>query len=695
MSGQRSSFRKFVHVLVSLTLISNSFFLALQFPLFAPSQTVYAQPGVATVTVQPQSGTIQVSDTFTVTVSIANPTTPLTAFQFDLTYDQNLLGLVDLLPGAFLSSTGRGVTCPQQAYPTWGVIRFACASSGLENAPVGTGLLAEFTFVALYPGTSPLIVSAINLAGPNVPPTPIPATPQSHTVTVTPTPGVVFGNNQTMISSPGMQVTHVFTLTNLGNYTDTFTLGVAGYTWSTTLPATTIGPLSIGETAPVEVQVDIPNSFGGTIIATDSFTITATSSHDPNISAVAQGTTLAEVNPGVTLGEDQAGSGVIQTNIHYALSVTNTGDYTDTFHLTVTSDWPTTLTHQETQPLSAGESFPYTLTVTIPQVAIGSQDTATITAISGWNTAIEDELGVTTTAIESERNTYLPIMVRSGGTTAMPATTPDSAPGLLPTGIELPRGVAYGIPQTPSQTTLLPNCYSADLDCDLDVDEADLALEAQHWNCSVADPCYSPVYDLDGNNVIDVFDLAWVGNDYDTTSPIITISTPEIGAIVGGTQVNVTGVVSDVHDIMTVTVNGMHATLVGTDYSITIPIVSGNHVLNVIATDVVGQVAAISQIIGVDADGPMINVHKPKNRQSVYSLTPTVAISYTDFYTSVNVTTFGAWLVNDAGIQTDITNDLTVTPNSAHGFISTPLIENMAYTLTISLADTLGNITQK
>ncbi len=694
MKQRLFNFHRFWHILVSLALISNSVLPTIQLYSFASTNQLAPQLGSAIVSVQAQSGTIQVNNTFTVTLSITNLATPLTGFQFDLTYDPSLISFVDVLPSSFLSSTGRRVTCPQPTYPNPDVIRFACASSGLETPPMGNSSLVQLTFVALYPGSSSLLLSNIQLAGTGTPPIAIPVSPQSGAVTISPTPGVLFSSNQTVVALPGTQVTHAFTLTNTGNYTDTFALIVNGFSWPTTLPQTSVGPVGIGEIVPVQVLVDIPPSFGGIIIGSDTFTITAQSSYDANVTDIAQGTTLAEVIPGVSLGSDRATNGFIGTVITYSLAVTNTGNYTDTFALSLTgAGWPTTLSQQSSGPLPAGANFPFILNVTIPQVAVGSQDIATIVATSGWDPSATDQILVTTTAIEAEvgHEVFLPLMTKAAGASApegnvsqinnIPLTTTQ----LLPDG-----GVAQGV--TPISARVASGCYEADLDCDSDIEEADLAIEAEYWNCALGDPCFNPLYDLDNSNTIDVIDLAWVGNDYDIAAPVITITSPLSGAVVGGTEIVVTGVITDHHNVVEVTVNSVSATLMGNGFVATLPVSNGNLVLNVVAIDEVGQISVVSHVIGVDTEGPNINISIPKDRQAVYTLTPSVVISYTDFYTNVNTATLSAWLIDNNGSQTDITGDLTITTRGAAGFVSNPLLENTVYTLTVSLADTLGNI---
>ncbi len=265
-----------------------------------------------------------------------------------------------------------------------------------------------------------------------------------------------------------------------------------------------------------------------------------------------------------------------------------------------------------------------------------------------------------------------------------PATQPDGRPNRL-------------LPQRPNQP---PGTFWADLDSDRDVDEADLQQIALFWNCATGDPCYDAAFDYNSDGIIDAHDMAYVGNEYDVTPPEVTVTGPEDGAVVGGATVNVTGVIADKHAV-NVTVNGVAATLSSPllagegsgvrSFSASVPVTSGNQALHVLATDELGQVSISSRLVGVDTDGPMIQVHTPENAQSVYTLRPTIAMSYTDFYMAVDVATLQVTLTDAGGTATNVTADLTAGPDGASGQVSFDLTEDTVYILTVSVADTLGN----
>jgi hypothetical protein len=90
-------------------------------------------------------------------------------------------------------------------------------------------------------------------------------------------------------------VSYDFVVTNTGDYTDTFSLGVTGI-WTATLPGgDTTGPLAAGESITVTVLVTVPaEAVDG---MTDVSTLTITSALDPDLTAAASVTTTASLHP--------------------------------------------------------------------------------------------------------------------------------------------------------------------------------------------------------------------------------------------------------------------------------------------------------------------------------------------------------------------------------------------------------------
>ncbi len=97
----------------------------------------------------------------------------------------------------------------------------------------------------------------------------------------------------------------------------------------------------------------------------------------------------------------------------YTLTLTNTGNVTGTFDVTLTDyAWMVALTPETVGPLAPGASAALTLTVTIPTDAgDGDSDTVTVTAASQGDPQETASLTVTTTV--AVRRIYLPLVLRT------------------------------------------------------------------------------------------------------------------------------------------------------------------------------------------------------------------------------------------------------------------------------------------
>jgi hypothetical protein len=128
---------------------------------------------------------------------------------------------------------------------------------------------------------------------------------------------------------PGAQVVYEYTVTNLGPDVQDVNLVVSGNEWFTEAPAST-GVLDSGASATVAVTVTIPTELSA---MSDSFTLNASGVEGGF--ATASGTTTANVNPAVEVTAPAGGSAASSKMASYEFSLTNTGDYTDTFTLEV------------------------------------------------------------------------------------------------------------------------------------------------------------------------------------------------------------------------------------------------------------------------------------------------------------------------------------------------------------------------
>ena len=117
----------------------------------------------ASVYLQPAAQSHQIGDTFAVDVMV-NGAADLGAFQFDLSFDKNLLQYVSLTGGTLIADTGRVVT-PVGPNVGVGVVSYGQISSdgGKPGANGGPYKLATITFQGIDVGTSPLDLGKVIL----------------------------------------------------------------------------------------------------------------------------------------------------------------------------------------------------------------------------------------------------------------------------------------------------------------------------------------------------------------------------------------------------------------------------------------------------------------------------------------------------------------------------------------------------
>ncbi len=244
----------------------------------------------------------------------------------------------------------------------------ACSSSGWPNNVYGYGRLD--------------VKSAVDAAL---------ATPVEYGVSVTPTTAVQRG-------APGQAVSTTFHITNTGTTTDSFTVTLTGARWQTTAPGA-IGPLLAGATLSFPVTVTIPTEtlYG----MADVVTVTVTSAGDPSRSARATLHTTADAVYGLALWPPEImANGDVGKTVVYTLALTNTGNITDVYSLTLSrATWPTTLT-PTLVTLAPQATTPVTALVTVPwEIFTGITDTARVT-VSGTGVSAYSDL--TTAAISAD-----------------------------------------------------------------------------------------------------------------------------------------------------------------------------------------------------------------------------------------------------------------------------------------------------
>jgi hypothetical protein len=224
---------------------------------------------------------------------------------------------------------------------------------------------------------------------------------------------VAYGVQAALVDSalsglPGETVTYTLMVTNTSNGpADTFDVTISGETWTTTVPAT-VGPLNSGESAMVDIAVQIPAGAAGG--DQDVATCTVTSQGDPTASDQATMTTTATAAFGVEVSPDMAQTGGAGETVTYMVTVTNTGNSPDTFDITVSGETWTTTVPATVGPLNSGASATVAVTVDIPAgAAVGDQDMATVTVTSQGDPTVFADVMLTTTVVA--RGVFLPLVM--------------------------------------------------------------------------------------------------------------------------------------------------------------------------------------------------------------------------------------------------------------------------------------------
>jgi RHS repeat-associated protein len=658
----------------------------------------------ANVSVRPSAQAVAIGETFTVTVEAAGLTQGLSGFQFDLAYDPAVIDFVAADDTPFLGSTGRQVICPATVKQT-GRVRLACVSTGPTAGPTNSGDLIELSFYALADGASTLALEEVQLTDSARPPATMSVELHDGSVVVgdgIPLTGVT-------IHGPDLGTTDT-PVAFSATISPTSATPPISYTWSPE-PDAGQGTANVtyiwGTTGTYTIQVGAENGGGGGAgIVSDTHTITI-----GIVDVPLTGVTIHGPELGITDTPVAFGAAISPTSVTPPISYTwspepDAGQET----ANVTYTWGTTGTYviQVDAENSGGvvsdthtivvesERHRIYLPLVVKQPSSEAEHTQPTASLPfGLSLAGLGLSALAYLAVDSKFYKRIPwqrvvsgivlVSVLAGSV----ASTPVRAMGTTEHGYSSTRAADWS--KAPLEQT--EGCFWADPDCDQDVDVQDLRLDAEHWNCASGEGCYDAVYDRDSDGDIDVVDLAALGNEYDVEPPQLTITAPANQTTLGGSFVQVTGIVSDVHTVE-VTVNDVTATVNAGTFEATMPLKSGNQVLIAAAIDQVGMGATASSIVSVDQEGPMVGIHAPKRDQAIYTLQPTVAISYTDFYTDVNVSSLSVTIVKAGETPIDVTGDLTVMEDEAWGTLSTPLTEDTVYTLTVSIADILGNTTQ-
>lgn len=494
-------------------------------------------PGIPHVAIEPTITTVDVSDSFTVTVVISGLLTPVSAYQFDVVYDDELLYLENVTSGDFLATAWQDVICPPWATPTTNSLRLVCVSVGPQVGATGSGVLATLRFTAIDSGNAEIYLTSVQLPDTLVPPGAITATLVNGFI--------VINDNDLALLGVGTE----------GNGSGHF----KRLTWSN------------ANWSDVTIKFMVLISLGTMVLC------------------------------GFYLNRRKQLSAIWRVIVSVSMML---------------------------------------------QLAI-----------------------------------IIPSPVRASVGQTLPQDNRQDSALYKSSTLTLPSFL----------TTQPPlDCYQSDIDCDKDVDEADVGYGASVWNCTEAMPCFVALVDMDSNDVIDAFDLAWITNEYDIKAPEVFITNPQEGSIVAASPLQVTGIFTDRHEIATVLVNGITADIVDNTFSVDVPVQPGNNVLDIVVWDVVGQVSLTNRVVTFDQSGPTVRIIAPRDGQAVYTDQPPVEVEYGDFLADIDPDSFSA-VVRDAESNIVQTIGNSVAGATSAQFILDPLSLDAEYTLSVSIADEYGN----
>lgn len=208
----------------------------------------------------------------------------------------------------------------------------------------------------------------------------------------------------TQSGHPGTVVTYTLSVSNTDSVSHTFDVLVGHNNWPTNA-ATPIGPVAAQAAQPFTVTVAIPDDASAQ--NADAATITVRAQDNAVLKNTAMLTTTVA---GVALTPRNAAQiGRIGSTVTYHLTLTNTDNLSDTYHLSLASNIWLTQVGPLSMTLAPQASQPLTVTVVIPLTAThGLTDTAHLTAQGTGVAAFSD---LVTTAV-GPYAVFLPLVKR-------------------------------------------------------------------------------------------------------------------------------------------------------------------------------------------------------------------------------------------------------------------------------------------
>ncbi|MCB0036484.1 MAG: hypothetical protein KDE51_20770, partial [Anaerolineales bacterium] len=197
--------------------------------------------------------------------------------------------------------------------------------------------------------------------------------------------------------------TYTFTLTNTGDFIDSYTITrdsstTGGTGWGYDFSPTAVNDLEVGQAVTVSFVIT-----GGSPGYVDTTNLTAASVADPSRTKTVTATTRITQIAGVLFEPSRAGETIPNSPIVYTHTLTNTGNGPDSYELAVSSQtaaWDVAISPMSTAVLLPNESITVTVTITPPVDALaGVVHQAEITAVSVADAAVSDTVTDTTTIL--------------------------------------------------------------------------------------------------------------------------------------------------------------------------------------------------------------------------------------------------------------------------------------------------------
>ena len=212
--------------------------------------------------------------------------------------------------------------------------------------------------------------------------------------------------DQSASGTPGNTVDYTLTLSSTSSVQDSFNLEVGSSQWPLTFwdagfnnQISSVGPLGPCTSTEIGVRVTLP---GTSTYVSDTAIVRARSQTDALITGNATLTT-DNAAPDVALSDAQAGAALSRQTVSYTVSISNTGNITDVYDLTLSDNqWPASLVPAATATSSLGPGASQNVIVAVeipPEAPAGAMDSVTLTAASQNYPTTESSTTLTTEAL--------------------------------------------------------------------------------------------------------------------------------------------------------------------------------------------------------------------------------------------------------------------------------------------------------